>query len=267
MDAALATETSEPSSTPVATSDGGSDPVAGAAPPPPDAPAPEPRTVTIHGQKVTLAELVRHFDPICPRCAEGIVMVGRPVPKGFKGVIRVPELCDCTVRLWEATHPAPAEAIEPEIGARARRALAGAPPPKNDHATKQAARLRAALERQREELAAAEAPIAVETAALDTEERQNRERVAILADSNKDARARLEALRAQVSGVLAEIGAIEEAFGNRETLGRSIMERRRQLEGKHAGVMKRADNLRADIEKLERRLALALAHEEAAARG
>ena len=257
MDAAPATE---PSSNDPAEAGGGVNPDAGAAVPP------KPQTVKIGGEDVELAVLQRHYDPECDeKCAEGVIIVGRPMPRGFKGVIRVPELCGCTIRGYRAAHP-PAP-LEPVIGARALAELEGRSRSKNDHSEKQAARLRAALAEKQAQLAETEMGYQSEIAALDEEAA----RAAIAIDVSKDliaaAQADLEALRAQVHGAQARIGERQDELARDEMAAAAIAARRRDSEDRHAGVMKRAANLRSEIEKLERRLALAEQRDAIAKRG
>jgi hypothetical protein len=256
MDAAPATEPP-----PLSTVDA----AAGAASPsdeaPPAQPAPEPPTVDVYGKKVLVSDLVRHFDPACRnRCDEGVRKVGRPAPRGFKGVFFVRELCPCTVTGYLAEHPpAPEDLPPPVVGAAARAALEGkAPAPKGDHAIAKARRLREELADERAALECIRAPlreeseaIAAAAKAIDEEAKRAGAEVCAAYDA-------LAAARDRVSNAdewLARVGVARSENAARE---------RRYIE-KNAGAIVHQEHLAKRVEKVERRLALVVArHPEAA---
>lgn len=239
--------------------------------------APAPASVDIHGAKVLVSELVKHFDPACPeKCDEGSLKVGRPLPRGFKGVMWVRELCACTVRGYVAQHPPTAvPPPDPVVGARARAALAGAPPaPRPERGTKRLAVLETELARERralEDLRAGTgtrvAPVAESLAALDAEEVAAARARASAEGTKVYVTAELEQMRARVSGLQAEFHAANERLAAADLERGAFARRRTDLEEKLAAERARVAPAEAAaekrIEKLARRAATVRAYNPA----
>ncbi len=221
-----------------------------------------------------MTELLACFDPSCPhRCDHGLRKVGRPAPRGFKGVIWSKEACVCTVRGWLKAHPEDGKPVEDVVplgrAARAAAKVLSASPA--ERGSKRLGILRAELAREQEtlrslgeRLESGTAALTGEVAAIDEEEVENQRRLTAAESTKKLSSSRLEALRAELSGLQAEIREaeheIERTTWARSSFGLRRQEVQRKLAAARERLAPQEAAARKRIEKLERRISTLVAY-------
>ena len=246
--------------------------------------APEVQThVEIMGDQVPISDIALLCDRDCRhRCVDGVLTVGRPLPKPFRGIHRQREVCACVVRSHaarRARNAPPVVSPETEAAALAPASdqAAALRPERPSHALRQATNLRGALEaaahRKAEILqrrAARIAPLRVEASDVELErQRWQKREVDAKAVENQ-----LVARRAEVEEELRELRRrIDQALSEQEQARAQVA----ALDGQAAGVLsdiaraeaadaKELARAEREVEKLGRRLRTCIAyHPEAAA--
>lgn len=235
-------------------------------------PDPQVQThVEILGENVAISDLPSLADRDCrQRCVDGVVKVGRPAPRGQKGVRIVREVCTCVVQELGRRRAAAAPVVAPETGVGTV-VEAPAPPARPSRASVQIANLigaLAAVRGRREEVLSRiqqrtavivvdQARLSVLEGELAQRQRQTAEDAERIAEQVAVAEEELRVLRERLVQVGAEKGAQERRAAEiaaRAAAAAAV------IEAETARDRPALQHAEQAIEKLERRLRTVVAY-------